>query len=68
MCVALASIHTAAQAGRLYQEGISVLFQFAGIHVAMASVPDPTCVLVQVASSLPAVEQEQEFNPVTSGV
>lgn len=70
MCVALASIHIAVQAGRLCQEGTSVLFQFAGIHVAMASAPDPTCVPVQTVSFLPAVEQEQEqeFSPVTSGV
>ncbi|TKS74624.1 Fibrillin-1 MP340 [Collichthys lucidus] len=61
MCAALASIHTAVQAGRLCQEETSVLSQFAGIRVAMASVPDPTCVPVQVVSSLPAVEQEQEL-------
>lgn len=36
--------------------------QFAGIHVAMASAPDPTCVPVQMVNSLPAVEQEQEVS------
>lgn len=65
MCVALASIHTAVRAGRLCQEGTSVSFQFAGIPVVMASVPGLICVPVPMVSSHPAVEQEQEFSPVT---
>lgn len=68
MCVALASIRTAVQAGRLCLEGTSVSFLFAGIRVAMASVPDQTCVPARMVSSLPAVELELEFSPVTSGV
>ncbi|MED6258722.1 hypothetical protein ATANTOWER_011421 [Ataeniobius toweri] len=59
MCAALASIHTAVLAGRRCLEGTSVLFQFAGIHVATGSVPDPTCAPVPTASSLPAVEVEE---------
>lgn len=33
--------------------------------MAMASAPDPTCVLAQMASSLPAVEREQEVSNST---
>ncbi|KAF3834796.1 hypothetical protein F7725_027354 [Dissostichus mawsoni] len=33
---------------------------FAGIPVVMVSAPDPTCVPARAASSLPAVEQEEE--------
>lgn len=36
--------------------------RFAGIRAAMASAPDPTCAPAQVASSLPAVDQEAEVS------
>lgn len=38
------------------------LQQSAGIHVAMASAPDPTCAPVPAVSSPQAVDQEQEVS------